>query len=437
MKTERIPTRSSTWSWGLLICLLLTATVSYGQTKTRTIEKTYDANGQSTMAIEHHRGDLVVKRSTDDKCHIRLDVEVKGSDPAEIEHLFEVIELEERSGGSEVKTVTGIQQWNRSNGRTKVKLRDGTVLRSLESIDIEMTVWLPTMRSIKLSNKYHNIVAREAIPCQAVISLYSGRLETKDIQGDLELKMKYSSGQVGNFAQGTFEFYETDIELGNGGDLEIASKYSEVALGTVNSISIQSYEDEYEIKAIPGKVSIRDKYSEFDLTEIGPATFELYESDVKFTQGGEIMMSSKYSELDAIQVTSLAVESGYEDKVSLREVSTIDIANDKYSEYDIDQLSTRFKIKGYETNVDIGSVASSLQEIWIDSKYDKMRFGFPAGLKYDLDAELKYGDIDYHEGITVQLEKQKTGDETAIKWTQSGATAKVYVRAYNTDIELK
>lgn len=436
MKRNQMDNRFKRVVTSLFALMILGLSISFGQPVSRIIERSYEVDPGTEISFKHQRGTMYVKQSTDSKCHAKLEIQINGSNEGEIDRLFEAIDLDASEGKSRIRTKTDIVSWQHIVGLSRVKLKGGDVLRSIKSLNLILTIWVPAQQSVKLSNRYEKIVM-ESLDANPSIALYSGDLEAQDINGDLSLAMKYSRGNVGRFRNGTFDFYETDLDLGNGDNLEISSKYSTIKIGTAKSLSLDSYEDDYQFSDIDGAVSIEDKYSEFNMKDIGEATFNLYETYINFQVAGNLMLKSKYSDLTGNRIAELSVSSGYEDKVKVDHAKSVLIDEDKYSEYRIGTLSKRFKIKGYQTFVDVDRVESSLEEISIESRYDKMNFGLPASLKYNLDAQLKYGTIKYREESREKLKHKKVGSETVVQITESGPAPKISIRTYETDIVLQ
>jgi hypothetical protein len=94
---------------------------------------------------------------------------------------------------------------------------------------------------------------------------------------------------------------------------------------------------------------------------------------------------------------------------------------------------------GYESSVEVLKVANTFSEINIDSKYDKISFGLSPDLKYQLDADLKYGTVSYHEGLFDKIDRKEQGDQITIKagLEMSGLKSKSVLKAYETDFILR
>ena len=425
----------------VLLALIGTPLLGQNLEKEKTYTHTIDAAAVTRLDIIHQRGPLHVQKSTDGQIHLDLLVRVSGKYEEDINLLFDAIEIEEEKKGSEVKVTSSSQitSWIQTLGKTRIKLKNGAEAKDIKNLEMILTVKTPAIENVGLKNKYEKIEIEEDFSNNLEVDLYSGELFTKNIGGSLILNSKYSTLQFGNFGRGVFDLYECKATGGAGANLDIHSKYSTVRLGKCQTLTLDSYEDKYTIDDIVQGLNISDKYSHFKIENIGDAQLDLYETEFEINTGKNLGVNCKYGTLRSKKLNRLELNESYETDFTIDQLDEFIAKNDKYGSFVIDHLTRRFMLKGYESSVDVREISSNLTEINIESKYDRMHFGIPVGLKYSLDAEMKYGKVTYEESLFDKTDRREKGDELIIKAgvDDPSRKAKVFIRAYETDFTLK
>jgi hypothetical protein len=426
---------SNPFLFALLFPLLVT-----GQITEKNFHKTISAAGAGKLSITHQRGPLVIEKSMDSQIHADLLVRIKGKNEEDVNQLLESIELKEsRVGpGIELVTQTQISSWINALGVTRVKLKSGAVIHNIQELEMILTVKVPAITQLHLNNKYENIEIQSDLQSHVSVDLYSGEFLSKNIEGDLTIRAKYSDLHFADFKQGIFDLYECKVTGGQGTDLNIQSKYSNIKLQTFDMLNVTSYEDHYTLGDIRQQVVISDKYSEFYLGNIGNARLNLYETNLELKHGKGLVIDCKYGTIHAGNLTRIELNESYEADLIIESLDELLVRNDKYGKYEIGSLRKSLRLKGYETSLDVKQVSPQLSEVSIDSKYDRMRLGFPPELRYVLDAELKYGSLTYHDGIFTSIDRKEKGEELIVKADLNDQMKpKVIIRSYETDIVLE
>ena len=424
----------------LLICLvgLLHWSLQAQESISRTIKADLPKIAGGTLDIEHSRGDLLIREASGSDGKVTLEIEVKGRYPEETEAFIETLEL--NLSGSEsnrrISVSDQIKNWSKMLNRSRLKMQNGDVYRGITDFKMHMVVEVPALSQLEARNRYHDIHLQTSRLGDVEIELYSGELHAGDLEGDLELEVKYGEATWGSVQDLDLKLYESEIKSGNANQVKAETKYSELEMGTLGSLDLNSYEDEVSIEQVRGAVELYAKYGSFEMGNLGDVKIDLYETDVEAQNAGDIVGNCKYGKLKFAQVGKVDLSSDYEMDVTLASCDQLLLSESKYGEFDVGGLATKAKISAYETTVEVESVAASLQEIWIDSKYDHMRFLLPKTLKFSMDAELKYGELDYEEGGFAKHNRSEKSSVLSVLASHDNPAAKVYIRSYETDIDL-
>ena len=217
----------------------------------------------------------------------------------------------------------------------------------MQKFEISVVLRIPNnLKELTLENKYDDIEIGEEFPGDLNINLYSGKLKTKGIGGDLELTMKYSEASTEKAGKAKLDIYDSNLWLGELTALEVDSKYSEFEIdGVKGDVEIDAYDDKWEVGQVTGKMRINDKYSEFEFASIGDLEADIYDAEM-IVESAKIVEidESKYSEYKFGSVTSLRFDESYDDDVRVKTADELLVENSKYTEYRVDKLTSAFRL---------------------------------------------------------------------------------------------
>lgn len=372
-----------------LFALFGTVGLSAQSIKNRTIEKTFD--GKTALWASHRFGNLILKKGTGSQIKAVLTISAGGSDAAEVQQFLDYFQLQASEAADnklDIKTEDVIKNWQTINGRSTIKFNDGKSFSGIKDFKMNLEIEVPKLRYATLENKYADIKVSEGVASTLGITLFEGRVEAPGQYENLSLALKYSKGTVGSFGTCTAEMFECDLGMGNGKALTVGAKYSTITVGDLNEATLNLFECHLHAKNADN-VTVRE---------------------------------SKYSELTFQEINSLNFESSFEDKVRLAKVGSLSAGHSKYSKFAVEGLwkSLRFP-SSFEDDIIVRNVGSTFEGLVLDSKYTDLTLPIPASVKYQIEAELKYGKLIFPEqamGASVIREKN---DQTSVKATMKGA----------------
>lgn len=430
-------------SWALFLLLGLVAVQLTAQTeKSRTVEKSF--TGKTAIWAAHRYGDLIMKKGSGNQIKAILKIKATGKDASETEKFLNEFDLnasEVADNKVDIKTNTQIQSWNSINSRTTIIFKNGNTYKNIKDFEMTLELYVPKLRYATLENRYKAIKVEEGTTNILIINLYDGEIDAPGTFEKLNLEMKYSEGKVGNFNTSESKLYDSNIEMGDGQSLTMESKYSEVQVGTLNQLTLDTYDDDFRIRAITGATKIKDKYSEFRFGNIADVELELYDAMFEVQNAGNVMITnSKYTEFEFENIKNMDITSSYDDAFKIAKVTNLAINESKYTEYNIGMLEKSLHIKSYDDALDIRSVSSGFESFTFEGKYTEIDLPIPASVKYQIDANTKYGKIDFPENeLDMGIYKEKNSEVTLQgKLKGAGSDApKIVINAYDCAIKLK
>lgn len=410
----------------LLLCLLpLLFNTNLNAQQDKTIDEHF--SNIRHINIEHRNGSVVVKPSPDNKTYVRAVISVDAASPEDIQTIYDQFDLQMQDQGGKLylKTVFNIVSSNNIAGSIRLTFKDGTKVRNIKKLQFSLEVQTPDLETLFITSKY-NEVGVEGVNISELLTLegYETDYRIGNISGELDLNAKYSKGAVGNVNHARLVLYECKLQFGDGKETELNTKYSKLVFGRLQSLSATSYEDEITIREIEGDISLDDKYSDFQLGAFRNGRMDLYETKLTATAAADIQLKSKYAKIKIDRVENIQFELSYEDKAEFGRIGSLSTVNSKYGEFNIGTLEYVLALNSYEDDVTIQQIQPTLKNIILEGKYVNLNANLPDQLPFQLEADMKYGKLEYpggHDAFNWLIYKEK-GDDLEIRGKSKGAT---------------
>ena len=424
---------------GILLLAFLAGpfTSAAQQTFSKKLEKVF--KNVRMVKLAHRNGPVKIMKSRDKNFRITANISLKAESESDANIVFGHVELDADQLGDRLglETKFATRNWNSNNGSIRIEFADGTKVRNISDLEIEVVVYSPELKELKVDHRYGSLQIAEGLTTNMGVKLYEGRLETADVRGQLDLDLKYSKASIGNFGSADIILYDSELNAQSGGNADLDAKYSEVELQDLGNVAIKSYESKIEFANL-GNLMIEDKYSDCVFGNFGNAVLDVYESEFNMMNGGNLNAKSKYSKYDIESLGTMNFELSYEDRVRVRRLQQLS-GEAKYSDFMIGLLQERLTLQTYEGNVTIEEISGPIKEISFSGKYTDLKMDLPRSAKYWLEAKVEYGRFSYPEDeIDFEYYYEKN-DKLEMKGRVKGTTdssPKISITAYDGRIDL-
>ncbi|MEN0003201.1 MAG: hypothetical protein AAF798_03620 [Bacteroidota bacterium] len=407
------------------LLLLLPSLAAAQVERSKTIAKNLD--GAKRVQVKHRYGPLMITKSPDNQVKFKAVISFKAKDEEDANIVLQHFDMDIEQEGDKlgISTAFDVENWNSQNGKIALRFDDGDKVRNLRNLKIKFELQLPTgVKDLRVRNKYEDINISYDLAADVYIDQYSGRIETQNILGALNIKAKYSKGRLGNFQEGKLDLYDSDLNFGDGQDVSLKSKYSGLQFGALASLRVDSYDDDIKAKNIKGELVIADKYSDYKIGSFEKATLDIYDGDLVLEGGKLLQIKSKYSSFRLTNVETLSFEMSYDDEVQINDVGKFTVAQSKYTNYDFGKVQEGITLtKSYDDNVAINQLTGPMEDIIINGKYTDVSLNIKKGVAYAVDATMKYGKLNLDEdNFDSQYYKEKNGN-IEFRGSTKGASA--------------
>lgn len=423
----------------LLLIVLLAASFQ-AQAQQHVIKESFEA--ASEVNIRHRRGPLNVAPSEDGKIHFEAEISFDSNDEAEAKKLIDAFSVKAGKVGDrvDIDSNLGIKSMNSIGNISTITMANGTKIKGIKNLKVYLTVKVPEVRRLKVDNRYNDINVYVEVKDELHVDAYSADLRIGNVGGNLTMSAKYSKGTVKDFKNGNIELYESKINFGKAQNLEMNAKYSTVELTGAQTFKAESYENKLKFGNIEGLFQIGDKYSTIYLSDIGDATLELYETDIKGVTAKDMQIKSKYADMEWTSAGKIYFISSYEDDLTIAKATSLQALESKYSKYKIGELQEKLEIESFEDDIFISNAKASLDLIKIKGKYTELHCPISSSTPFQVDITSKYSSFDISEDdleFTKYIEK---GDSKEISGKRNNATdqsLKIQIDCYDCKVKLK
>jgi len=180
-------------------------------------------------------------------------------------------------------------------------------------------------------------------------------------------------------------------------NLNLTNKFGDVFL---NELSGKGNFDiaygDIEVKKLLNSDNVIDiKFGKGDMQYITGAMVSLKYSEMKVEYAGSLFVDSKFSNLEGNKIVSLSI--GFQGgKVDVENTSAI-TGKSKFSDLNIGHLDKKIDLDIQYGNCDVDRISADFTLVSVRNKYGSVTVNIPSGTSYNLDAELKFCDLDFPE----------------------------------------
>jgi hypothetical protein len=301
-------------------------------------------------------------------------------------------------------------------------------------IDVKITVELPDKAraeklmeyiNVQFTEEGNNIDAETIIDDNFTFTGWGG--DTRRFRIDYTVKMPADANldvdnKYGNSVIG--ELTGLVNVIGKYGDIDIfkISRNNEKPYSTVNI----SY----------GKVSI-DNCGWLDITARYCSMFEILNAKA-------LLIDTRYSKFDIANVSSIVMgtstaETGSKyDNIKIGNINNI-VATSSYTTFSISKLSKKLDIQAKYGKISVDEIPSGFESINVGADYCGIDLGIDENASYYLDANAKYGDINFNEDnfkIEQRVYENTSKSVTGISGKNANPASKVTIRTSYGSVDL-
>ena len=257
--------------WKLVIALLtVLLLISGGAVNAQYVEsrefvRRFKIQPETRIDITNKYGRIELNTWKKDSVVIWFKMEIREKKPDKLKKTLANLEFDISNSQHFLIVKTQVDKYRTQIESELLKFKE-TMLQTNGSIRIDMVVWLPDNRSLRLENKFGDIIMGDYLG-ETNIILSNGKLRAGNLPARATLNLNFGDATITYLPVASIVSNYSDINLKNSGALRIESKSSTIEIQHSNDLNIQSRRDKYRIR-LADNIEAAGNFSHFRMNEL-------------------------------------------------------------------------------------------------------------------------------------------------------------------------
>lgn len=262
MKKLRLNTRTL-WLTGLMLLAGLAVNAQFSES--REFTRRFKIQPETRIDLTNKYGRIELNTWKKDSVVIRFRMEINEKKPDKLKKTLDNLDFDISNSPHYLVVKTQVDKY-RSQIESELKNFKETILQTNGSIRIDLEVWLPGNRELRLENKFGDIVMDD-YQGETIITLSNGKLKAGELTKRGTLNLSFADAVIGSMSSGSITSNYSDIILKNSGNVRLDSKSSTIEIQHAEGLNINSRRDKYRIRQT-GVIEASGNFSHFMLNEL-------------------------------------------------------------------------------------------------------------------------------------------------------------------------
>lgn len=249
----------------LTLLLLISGLTAHAQfSESREFVRRFRIQPETRIDITNKYGRIELNTWEKDSVVIFFKMEIREKKPDKLKKTLDNLDFEISNSQHYLVVKTQVDKY-RSPIETELLKFKETILQTNGSIRIDLVVWLPDNRQLRLENKFGDIIMGDYLG-ETQITLSNGKLKAGDLQKRTSLNLNFADATISNLPLGRIVSNYSDISLRNSGNLRLESKSSTIEIQHSGELNIDSRRDKYRIR-LADRIEAAGNFSHFMINE--------------------------------------------------------------------------------------------------------------------------------------------------------------------------
>lgn len=263
MNNKIYKTRISLLLSGLIILVGLTANAQF--TETREFVKRFKIQPETRIDITNKYGKIELNTWDKDSVVIQFKMEINEKKPDKLAKTLGNLDFDISNSQHYLVVKTQVDK-NRNQVESELLKFKETILQTNGTIRIDLVVWMPGNRELRLENKFGDIILGD-YEGETQIILSNGKLKVGDLPKRATINLSFADAIINNLANARIASNYSDIQLKNSGSVRFESKSSTIEIMNSEDLNIDSRRDKFRIR-LAEKVDATGNFSQFRISEL-------------------------------------------------------------------------------------------------------------------------------------------------------------------------
>ena len=234
-------------------------------TETREFVRRFKIQPETRIDITNKYGRIELNTWKKDSVVIRFKMEINEKKPDKLKKTLDNLDFDISNSQHYLIIKTHVDK-ERSQVESELLKFKETMLQTNGSIRIDLIIWLPDNRELRLENKFGDIIMGDYLG-ETQIVLSNGKLKAGDLPKRSSLNLSFADANINNLPNARIISNYSDINLRNSGTLRLESKSSTIEIQNSEDLSIDSRRDKFRIRQVE-KMDAAGNFSHFMVAEL-------------------------------------------------------------------------------------------------------------------------------------------------------------------------
>lgn len=249
-----------------VILLFITGTLANAQfTETREFTRRFKIQPETRIDITNKYGRIELNTWKKDSVVIQFRMEINEKKPDKLKKTLDNLDFDISNSQHYLIVKTQVDKYRSQVESELLKFKE-TILQTNGSIRIDLTVWLPDNRELRLENKFGDIIMGDYLG-ETQIVLSNGKLKSGDLSKRSTMNLNFADATITNLSNSRIVCNYSDINLKSTGTLRFESKSSTIEIQNAEDLSIDSRRDKFRIRQAD-KIDASGNFSQFRISEL-------------------------------------------------------------------------------------------------------------------------------------------------------------------------
>jgi len=248
---------------GFLILISLSANAQFSET--REFVRRFKIQPETRIDITNKYGRIELNTWKKDSVVIQFRMEINEKKPDKLKKTLDNLDFDISNSQHYLIVKTQVDKYRSQVESELLKFKE-TILQTNGSIRIDLVVWLPDNRELRLENKFGDIIMGDYLG-ETQINLSNGKLKAGDLPKRASLNLSFADANINNLPNASITSNYSDINLKNAGAIRLESKSSTIEILNSENLIIDSRRDKYRIR-LADKIEAAGNFSNFMVNEL-------------------------------------------------------------------------------------------------------------------------------------------------------------------------
>lgn len=248
--SKNIEMRNIFIRWGIALVTLFLGLMSLSgnaqYSETREFTRRFRIQPETEIDITNKYGRIELNTWKKDSVVIRFRMEINEKKPDKLKKTLDNLDFDITNTQHYLVVKTQVDKY-RSQIESELKNFKETILQTNGSIKIDLAVWLPENRELRLENKFGDIMMSD-YNGELTVNLSNGKLKAGDLTRHATINLNFADATISNMNNGSISSNYSDISIRNSGNIRFDSKSSTIEIQNAGGLTITSRRDKYRIR---------------------------------------------------------------------------------------------------------------------------------------------------------------------------------------------